>query len=651
MGKKKACQNVKVPRPLNAVEQGFYGWVEESIFTQPSVLEDSLPELRCRMVLTEDAAAEGDFILEAVGPSDRLPFQASEGDPHFLWVYQELLTRLGVRLPFTDFQKEVMTRCLVAVSQLHLNGWVLLRTFERVCLHFGFRPTGRLFLYIYDILIPPSGYGFISFRARQGYDRGNPFPWVYWNRGVKDFVIHSLDPLEMAAFDFLISLSAGLPKKNNLTCRWILDNPDAVVGKFLDDLLLVGMKKTKLDRMMAMMADPSRRAPRAILPTSVPSATAAAAASSAAEPSANPATPAVPPPPPTSSRAKKSSSKRERPEVVNVEGDEGVKEDPEVDLMQKRRRRDKGKEKGNEEDMIDRVLGEDAAWEHAVNPLDLAFPKEYNYRKALDGGVTSSSVRKHLQGILPDQLLGESWRLQCQALACQQLGLDGALNAKTKAEEELLSVKDQFSVLEVERDSTLEYLPLKEKADSVAQRLSQKEVEHQSALERVAQLDEDLKVLKAQLEFAQLSVSKDQKRAESAESNAKTLAASLETAQAELVKVRDEADYWCTEWKSLSTEAQEMCQETLEIVIDQVSHLCPGVDFSAITLKTRWDSKGRRIHVPEELLGDGAEVVETLPEVVPEEQQQQEQGNALSGECPDTLQSRQVHRIVQVIPR
>ncbi|MED6218084.1 hypothetical protein PIB30_023619 [Stylosanthes scabra] len=130
----------------------------------------------------------------------------------------------------------------------------------------------------------------------------------------------------------------------------------------------------------------------------------------------------------------------------------------------------------------------------------------------------------------------------------------------------------------------------------------------------VAQLDEDIKVLKAQLESAQLSVSKDQKRAESAESNSKTLAASLETAQAELAKARDEANYWCTEWKSLGTEAKEMCQETLEIVLDQVSHLCRGVDFSAITLKTRRDPKGGRIHVPEELLGDDAEVAETLAE-------------------------------------
>ncbi|MED6191770.1 hypothetical protein PIB30_003573 [Stylosanthes scabra] len=339
--------------------------------------------------------------------------------------------------------------------------------------------------------------------ARFGWMMGGKlFPWVYWNRGVKDFVVHELYPLEMVVFEFLVSLPAGLPKKNNITCRWILDNNDAVVGRFLDDLVLVEMKKTKLDRMMAMMADPTRMAPWSVLPTGVPAATTAAAVAASAAPvesSANPATPSVqvPPLPPATSKAKKSSSKRERPGVVNVEGEEAAKEDLDADLKQKRHR----KEKGKEEDLVDRVLGDDAAWEHAVNPLDLAFPKKYNYRKALDAGLTSSSVRKHLQGMLPDQLLGESWRLQCQALACQHIGLEATLKAKTKAEEELLSVKDHLS------------------------------------------LDEDIKALKAQLESAQLSVSKDQKRVESAKSNAKTLAASLETAQAELAKARDEANY------------------------------------------------------------------------------------------------------------
>ncbi|MED6221443.1 hypothetical protein PIB30_054717 [Stylosanthes scabra] len=169
------------------------------------------------------------------------------------------------------------------------------------------------------------------------------------------------------------------------------------------------------------------------------------------------------------------------------------------------------------------------------------------------------------------------------------IGLEFALVAKTKAEKALLAAEDQASVLKVEKNSVLE---------------------------KVARLDEDIKVLKAQLESSQLSVSKDQKRAESAESRLKSLSTSLETTQAELGKAREEANYWCTEWKSLCTEAKEMCQETLEIVLDQVSHLCPSVDFSVINLKTRWDPKGRRIYIPEELLAEDAKAAKTLPEAV-----------------------------------
>ncbi|MED6223304.1 hypothetical protein PIB30_072663 [Stylosanthes scabra] len=345
MGKKKSYQNLKVPRPLNSAERKLYGWVEEAIFTQPSVvLGDSLPELRRNMRLMEEAATEGNFVLEAAGPSDRLVLRADEDGPHFLWVYQELFTRLGVHFPFTDFQREVMTQCRVAVSQLHLNGWGLLRTFEKVCLHVG----------------GVSCLGFL--RSPSSYDEGRPFPWVYWNREVKDFVIHELDPLETAVFEFLVSLPAGLPKRNSLTCRWILDNDDTVVGKYLDDLLLVEMKKTKLYRMMEMMVDPTRMAPRSVLPIGVPAATAAAAAAAStvlAGPSVNPATPSVqvPPPPPAASKAKKSSSKRERPEKVDVEVEETAKEDLDADLRQKRRQREKGKE----DDIVDRVLGDDAA--------------------------------------------------------------------------------------------------------------------------------------------------------------------------------------------------------------------------------------------------------------------------------------------------
>ncbi|MED6199276.1 hypothetical protein PIB30_074421 [Stylosanthes scabra] len=669
------CQTeVKVPRPLDVAETRLYGWVEEAVLTQPSVVEsDSLPEFRHNYPLMEDSEAEGDYVLEAAGPSDHVPFRAGEEGPHFLWVYQELFTRLGMRLSFLDFQRDVMTRCRIAANQLHLNGWGFILAFEKVCFHYGFRPTIRLFFYIYDVHFPPGGYGYISFRERQGrklFDsyvdsiqefkwhyfkvlaasgkrvfwlnhENKPFPWVYWNPEVNDFVVYNLEPLEMAAFKFLVSLPSGLPKRNKFTCRFILDGSDAEVGKYLDDLVDVKMKRTKLDALMARMADPSM-GPRVVLPIGSPSATATAA--TAADASASTAvgtstsTAAGPPHvesssqvPPASTasetrKAKKQSSKRDRTKVMDLEGEEGLKEDPAADLQRQRRRK---KPKGDE--AFEKALGDDSAWEHEVDPLKVTFPKDFNFRKALNAGLTSVPVREALTKMPPEQLLGESYHLHAKSLACLQVGVETALAAKVKAKKELSAALDQIEVLKGGRDLALSYLPFKEKADTLKDELSEKLLEHQSALDRIAQLEEDSK----------LSLEAERKRAVAAEEQVRSLTASMKTCQADLSKATEASEYWRSEWKTLGAEVTELCQETLDICLDQVSHLCPGVDFSAITLKSRWDPKGRRIFVPRE-----SDVEEELPqaeEVVPQQDpgvatqtSQPSAGDVArgSGECP-----------------
>ncbi|MED6151285.1 hypothetical protein PIB30_081052 [Stylosanthes scabra] len=598
MGKKKSCQEVKVPRPLDAAETRLYGWVEEVVLTQPSVVEsDSLPEFRRNFPLMEDSGAEGDYVLEAARPSDRIPFRAGEEGPHFLWVYQELFTRLRMRLPFSYFQRDVMTRCCIAVSQLHLNGWGFILAFEKVCLHYGFRPTIRIFFYIYDVHFPPSGYGYISFRARQGrklfdsyedsiqefkwhyfkvlaasgkrvfwLDHENkPFPWVYWNPEVKDFTVYNLEPLEMAAFKFLVSLPSGLPKRNKFTCRFILDGSDAEVGKYLDDLLDFKVKKTKLDNLMARMANPSRMGPRAVFQTGSPSATATAAASASTAAGTSASTAAGPPlvesftqVPPASTasethRMKRQSSKRDRTKVVDLEGKEGLQEDPAADLQQKRR-----KKKVKVDEAFKKALGEDSAWEHEVDPLKVAFPEGFNFWKVFNAGLTSVLVREALTKMPPEQLLGESYHLHAKSLACLQVGVETSLAAKMKAEKELSAALDQIEILKGERDSALSYLPFKEKADTLKDELSEKSLEHQSALDRIAQLEEDNRVLKTQFESSQMSLEGERKRSVAAEKQVESLAASLKTCQADLSKATEASEYWRSQWQTLGTEITEM---------------------------------------------------------------------------------------------
>ncbi|MED6179806.1 hypothetical protein PIB30_004451 [Stylosanthes scabra] len=449
MEKKMSCHDVKVPRPLNEAETRLYGWVEEAVLTQPSVVEShSLLEFCRNFSLTEDSRMEGEYVLEAVGPSDRVPFRA-------------------------------------------------------------------------------------------------------------------------------------------------------------DDLLDVKMKKTKVDNLMAMMADPSRMAPRAIFPTGRPSATAAAASAAGPTPaeSSSQASPVL-----TASeahKAKKQSSKRERVKVVDLEGEEGLKEDPNADLQRKRR-----KKKAKEDDAFEKALGDDSAWEHDVDPVEVAFLENFNYRKAFDAGLTSAPVREALVKMPPEQLLGESYHLSARSLACLQVGVETSLAAKVKAEKELSAALDQIEILKGERDSALAFLPLKEKVDNLDDQLSERTAEFRSALERITQLEEDNGVLKAQLESSQLSLEGEKKRSEAAEKAGGT-------SQADLSNAIEATEYWRAEWWKLGAEATKMCQETLDVCLDQVSHLCPGVDFSAITLKTLWDPKARRIFVPHE--SDVEEEPPRAQEVAPEQ--------------------------------
>ncbi|MED6111837.1 hypothetical protein PIB30_056068 [Stylosanthes scabra] len=533
MAKKKSCQNVRVPRVLSVIERELYGWVDEEIFTQPSVIEaDALPELRREMRLTADGVAEGDYVLEAAGPFDRLPFRAPEDRVPFLWVYSELFTRLGVRLPFTEFQREVLSRCRVAASQLHLNGWGFLRTFERVCLHFGFRPSWRVFLYTYQLHAPPPVKGFMSFRAYQGRklfdsfeESIQEFKWHYFK------VLPFPDPLETLAFDFLQSLPAGLGKKSNFKCRWILDHNDADVGAFLDSLLQDMEKQSCFDRLKQRMKEAEGAGPRSILPSSrVPTSSSGVSASGAVPTSAVP--------PVSSSGTSKTTGKSTSATPVkpfSVEKEEGVKEDSSADLRQKRR-----KWKVLEASAEEAELGGDSAWKHKVNPIDRAFPPDYNFRAALDAGLTNSSIRGVLQPLVPEQLLGTTHFLACQLTACLQVGVEKTFAAKVQLEKELAAAQEQIEVLTAERDSALAAPLLHAKIKSLLEELQRAEGERHSATARMEEVERKAKSQAAELESCRFALTQEEKKVESLAQSLKGKHMALDEAEAAAVHWRDE---------------------------------------------------------------------------------------------------------------
>ncbi|MED6197527.1 hypothetical protein PIB30_057263 [Stylosanthes scabra] len=515
-------------------------------------------------------------------------------------------------------------------SQLHLNGWGFLRTFERVYLHFGFRPSWRIFLYTYQLHAPPPGNDFLSLRAYQGRhlfdafeesiqeftwhylpgtrpfwvdDEGKPYPWVYWNSRARECRITALDPLETLAFDFLQSLPVGLGKRANFRCCWILDHSDAEVGAFLDSLLADMEKQSRFDRLKQKMAEVAGMGPRSVLPhVRAPPTTSGASTSGQATPA--PTTPATPSPLLVATK-KRGFSK-------DPAGGGGCQRGSFRRLEEERRKR-----KAPDASAEEAALGADSSRVYKVSPINRAFPDDYNFREALDAGLTNGPTREILGPLVPEQLLGTAQHLACQLTACLQIGIDKAFTSKVQMEKELAFLKDQVDVLTVERDSTLAASLLNAEIKSLTQRLEFSEGERLSSLACMMEVEERAKVQAAELESCRAALLKEKREAEG-------LTKSLRERQTALDGAEAAAAHWRDEWKSLAEETGDMVQETFEILMDQVRYLHPAIDFSMISLDTRWDPKAKRIYNPK------AEAQEQS-EPVAEERSGLEAGSLLGG--------------------
>ncbi|MED6127642.1 hypothetical protein PIB30_089927 [Stylosanthes scabra] len=402
-------------------------------------------------------------------------------------------------------------------------------------------------------------------------DEGTPFPWVYWNAEVGDYRFTTFDPLETLDFEFLQFLHAELGKKSNFRCRWILDHSDADVGVFLDSLLKDMETHSHFDRLIQKMKEAKGAGPRSILPSSkAQSAASGASASVLVAPASTPAALVPPVPPSGAVKARKKPPVASSGKPFSMEGEEGVKEDLSADLKQKKWKRK----------------------EHGVNPIDSAFPAYYNFRAALDTGLTNGPIREILGPLVPEQLLRTAQYLACKLTACLQVSVKNTFAAKVQIEKDLAATRDQVDVLTAERDSTLAAPLLHPKIKSLSQELEIAEAERLSALDRMKEVEER---------------AKERKKVES-------LTQSLKGKQTAL----DEA------------EAAAVC------------HLNPAIDYSMITLDTHWDPKTKRIYNPKAETQEQPEpAVVDQPEPVAEEQpevlSEQQVEEAVAGEgggCP-----------------
>ncbi|RDY11334.1 hypothetical protein CR513_04028, partial [Mucuna pruriens] len=65
----------------------------------------------------------------------------AEGTEPFFYLYDTLHSKLGIKLPFTHFERGVLQALNVAPTQLHPNSWAFVRAFELLCEDLGKAPS------------------------------------------------------------------------------------------------------------------------------------------------------------------------------------------------------------------------------------------------------------------------------------------------------------------------------------------------------------------------------------------------------------------------------------------------------------------------------------------------------------------------------
>ena len=80
--------------------------------------------------------------------------ESSDSEGPFCFIYSTVFKRLSLRLPFTNFERALLTEVNVAPAQLHPTSWAFVRTFSILCTHFGHPPSVDVFLYFFEAKSP-----------------------------------------------------------------------------------------------------------------------------------------------------------------------------------------------------------------------------------------------------------------------------------------------------------------------------------------------------------------------------------------------------------------------------------------------------------------------------------------------------------------
>ncbi|QHO52787.1 uncharacterized protein DS421_2g42150 [Arachis hypogaea] len=143
-----------------------YDWVGDDVKSRVSLFcdEAAVKEVDASKLVRQNSGVGVELLSYSV--DDRVYHRGSGFE--FFYMYSCVLEELRVRLPFTDFECQVLRQLNCAPSQLHPNGWAFLRSFEILMEFLEVVPSVDLFFSLFQAKGVWKG-GWINFNSTPGF--------------------------------------------------------------------------------------------------------------------------------------------------------------------------------------------------------------------------------------------------------------------------------------------------------------------------------------------------------------------------------------------------------------------------------------------------------------------------------------------------
>ena len=137
----------------------LYPWANSTLLRETSSVNTAGAVLRLKKgdELHQSFHKEQDEKMTVLPCPSVLPVCADDkasNDGPFCFVYTTLFKKVKLRVPFTRFERELLTELNIAAAQLHPNSWAFMRAFQVMCDHLGLPASVDVFLFLFEAKHP-----------------------------------------------------------------------------------------------------------------------------------------------------------------------------------------------------------------------------------------------------------------------------------------------------------------------------------------------------------------------------------------------------------------------------------------------------------------------------------------------------------------